>query len=1360
MMKNRLAVLSLIMFVIAIAAPVIGANAAKTGVKTIPTPVIETSNDDALFLDGQIIVKFRNSAQVAELRQKENTTGIPSIDNKIVQWRVSGIRQVFPEHTFRMNPGSSELARIFKLHFPANQDVMAIVNDFAGDPAVEYAEPVYIDKTDDTVPNDALFNKQTHWNIMKAVQAWDITKGSPDVVISIIDTGVDWDHDDLAENVNKNLGEDLDGDGQITAADVNNIDDDGNGYIDDFYGWDFVDVPSGSDDTSPAIGEDGSTPDNDPADFNGHGTHCSGLAAAVTDNGIGVAGMGWDCSILPVRCGYQGRDGNGYVINGYEGIVYAADNGADIISMSWGGSRYSSYAQDIVNYAWTNGAVLVSASGNSDPGAYGPHYPGSYDNVLCVGATIHDIDRKASFSNYHTSVDVCAPGTQIYSTMPNNVYGYMSGTSMSTPIVAGLAGLIKSMHPDWSNERIVTQIIETADNIDERNPDYAGWLGAGRINAHRALTENPVQFAGYEIMDNITGNGNGVVDNGETVQLIILLNSIAQDMTDVTVTASSADANISFINNSAVFPLLLQGQEADNSASPIVLTVDESAPIGYEALIKLVIADNEGYENIRFFKMLVQPLYMNHSANNVDFTITSFGIYGYNDYADSDGNIGTGFRYPKENYSALFLGSLWVGSGPNQVSDCSYGNITYDNYDWVTSEGGNINIGGTDISDQDGKAVFNDSRAEQPLGVEVTQNSYAWANAPDDDYVVMEYQIKNTTRNTLSNIYVGLYMDWDVSGSDENADYAGWDANRNLGYMSSAGESFYGISMLYPAPTSYRTLDHHVYVYDNALTEERKYNFMSEGFQVTTSDRNDDWSHVLSTGPLTIPPGGSETVTFAVLGGDNLGDLRANTQAAGAKYFTLAPAGIRILHTPLNDTENTTTPYQIVADVIAESAPVNPDSVMLFWQIGDEEQLYSAKMTPFVGDLFQAEIPAQSETTIHYYFMAYDQNNRLAKLPFEAPFATYTFYAGVDIVNPEISDVTQLIDTFNTSGPFTVTATVTDNLVVDDTRVTLEYSINNGETVSIAMTREIGTDIFSGIISTSEPLHSGDRVKYAVKAFDLAASPNSSTSDNYDFKIVSSLLVDDFEGSFSKWNLGAGWGPNFYAYSGDNSMTDSPDGYYDPNSENILTLLDSYDLSGKSNAAVSFYCIHSLSNGDSVFFESSNDGLNWNRQQAFSGESGYDWTRQIVALNNATGPNCEQITFRFRLISNDDNNVGDGIYVDDVYIFADTVLTGIEKGTDSALPKEYSLAQNYPNPFNPTTTIHYELPKDDHVTIEIYNILGTRVLTLVDNAYKAGRYDIVWNGRNYSGAHVPSGVYFYKLKTRSFTNVKKMILIK
>jgi len=178
------------------------------------------------------------------------------------------------------------------------------------------------------------------------------------------------------------------------------------------------------------------------------------------------------------------------------------------------------------------------------------------------------------------------------------------------------------------------------------------------------------------------------------------------------------------------------------------------------------------------------------------------------------------------------------------------------------------------------------------------------------------------------------------------------------------------------------------------------------------------------------------------------------------------------------------------------------------------------------------------------------------------------------------------------------------------------------------------------------------------------------------------------------------------------------------------------------------------------FFEATGDGANWKKLLTFSGESGYDWNRQIVSLDGYTGANGAQVRFRFRLASNEDSNVADGIYIDDVYIFADTVLTSVEKETGSALPKEYSLAQNYPNPFNPVTTIHYELPKDDHVAIEIYNILGTRIATLVDIAHKAGRYELVWNGRNDSGAQVSSGVYFYKLKTRSFTDVKKMILIK
>ncbi len=1372
MFRNSMAVL--LLFAVLLTTVIPTAGAAK---KKDPAPVFEARDHSVVqntdntenVVPGQIIVKFKSDFTRGSLRKANNNlvTGIPSIDSKINKWDINKVDKIFPEEKAPIDPAMPDLSRIFKLRFPVIQDVQEVVAEFAGDPAVEYAEPVYVYRLD-IMPNDPRTGEQKHLDIVKLAQAWDVSKGDKNVVIGIIDTGVDWQHEDLAANIWVNPGEDINHDGVITAADVNNIDDDGNGYIDDYRGWDFVEVEGDPGLPQPSNDEDGNVPDNNPMDVGGHGTHCAGIASAVTDNGAGIAGTGWNCTIMPVRAGYKfindpGLPG-GTIPWVYVGVKSAADNGADIIRLSWGGGGFSNYANEVINYAYNKGVLIIAAAGNNDagPGYYAAHYPSAYDHVISVAATRYWIDKKATFSLYHESVDICAPGDAIYSTYPNNTYVELSGTSMASPMVAGVAGLVKALHPEWNNDRVALQILETADNIDEENKDYKGWLGFGRVNAYRAVTENPysLQIANYSIDDGVSGNGDGVIDRGETINFTLTVKNHLDDVSNVKVTMTSEDPYVSVSSGYAEFGTILSGNSVDNSGSPFVFTADPDTPVGHKALLKIdIVANNGGYKTTKYISVFIQPLYNNHAINNVDFTITSFGIYGYSDYAGSEEYFGSGFRYPANSDNALYVGSFWAGTGPDKVSDCSYGNAAFSNYDWITSENGFLKIGGTDVSDQDGIAVFNDSRSENPIGLQVTQNSYAWASAPDDDYVIMEYLVKNTSGQNLNNVYVGLYMDWDIAAGNQNLNFVGYDSENNLGYMSSQGANYYGISMLYPAPTSYRALDHNLYVYNNALVDGIKYQFMTEGFVVTESDKPDDWSHVLSTGPLTIPAGGEETITFAVLGGNDLADLQFNAQAAGDKYSALAPAGIQIVHTPLKDTENTTDPYEVKAETVNQLSNVNSDSVFVYWQIGDEEKLSRANMTATGNNTFIGYIPAQSETAVHYYITANDEQNRVASVPAKAPNTKYTFYVGIDRVKPVIENVTELPNTFNTSGPYVLSAKVIDNLGVDVENVNLNFSVNDSEVESVKMIRQGESDNFSVDLDINQALASGDIIHYQVSARDMAATPNVQLSTMYQFTIVKSLLVDDFEGEINKWDLGSGWGPNFYAHSGGNAMTDSPGGYYTPNADNKLTLLETYNISGKSSASVSYYYLHFFGLGDSVYFEVSGDGNTWEKHRAYGGNQ-FEWQKDIVSLTQFTVADGQEVRFRFRLVSDDDFEVSDGFYVDDIFIYADTVLTGIEKDNNNTLPRKYSLMQNYPNPFNPQTTISYELPRDGNVTIDVYSILGERITTLVDREHKAGRYQVIWNGLNAKSSQVSSGVYFYKIKSGSFTDVKKMILLK
>jgi subtilisin family serine protease len=291
---------------------------------------------------------------------------------------------------------------------------------------------------------------------MSAFSAWDITVGHSSVVVAIVDTGVFYNHSDLVENMAVNTGE-------IPA---NGIDDDSNGYVDDYLGYDFF---SG---------------DGDPVDENGHGTHCAGIVAARGDNGIGGAGIAWGVSVLPVRA--LGPGGGGSDSDVAAGILYAAQRGASVISLSLGGETPSTVIDSAIDYARSLGALVVVAAGNEGVNNdIVPSYPANseIDNVVSVAATDAD-DHFAAFSNYGTStVDLAAPGSRIFSTYLANSYVLMSGTSMATPYVAGVAAMMKSANPALTYADLKSGLFQS---VDELATLQGKLVTGGRINAHKA----------------------------------------------------------------------------------------------------------------------------------------------------------------------------------------------------------------------------------------------------------------------------------------------------------------------------------------------------------------------------------------------------------------------------------------------------------------------------------------------------------------------------------------------------------------------------------------------------------------------------------------------------------------------------------------------------------------------------------------------------------------------------------------------------------------------------------------------------------------------------------------------------------
>ena len=415
--------------------------------------------------------------------------------NSLSRMEIEPIFKNFNKGRSGAESSGTDLADIYLMKVPKGEEKV-YCGVYGRKPGVAYAEPNYLHRLC-VSPNDGAYPQQWNLPIIGAESAWDLETGSENVIVAVVDTGLDYRHPDLAGNLWRNAGEIPD----------NGIDDDGNGYVDDELGWDFVDGSGG------ASGEDFETPDNDPMDRHGHGTHVAGIAGAVSNNGIGIAGVAWSCRIMPVRAGYKTSSGDGVLESddAAQAIVYAAENGAAVINLSWGDTQKSSLVEDAVRFATERGVLVCAAAGNSN--SESPLYPAALDNVsvMAVGSTDNQ-DKRSSFSNYGDWVHVSAPGTGIYSTYLNDGYTTMSGTSMATPHIVGLAGLVISRFPGLSPPEIKARIMRSVDVLQYLDGKNAV---SGRINAHTALS---AQYATPHILSlspNTVHEGDPVVLFGD-----------------------------------------------------------------------------------------------------------------------------------------------------------------------------------------------------------------------------------------------------------------------------------------------------------------------------------------------------------------------------------------------------------------------------------------------------------------------------------------------------------------------------------------------------------------------------------------------------------------------------------------------------------------------------------------------------------------------------------------------------------------------------------------------------------------------------------------------------------------------------
>jgi subtilisin family serine protease len=822
-----------------------------------------TSKD---YLPNTLIVKFKKSGD----KQINSISSEAKKQLTVAGVNLSGITRLFPTtnsteaiQSLKGNNALPDLSDIYMARYEGSTDIVTVINALLEDQQIIFAEPSYIYKTS-FVPNDPGYVNQSYLTKVMAPQAWDILKNAANVIIGIVDSGSDLQHEDLAANIFVN-----------TADPVNGIDDDGDGYIDNYHGWDFV-------------GNSAATmlPDNNPDvtnDSTDHGVHVSGIASAVSNNNRGVASIAYNAKLMIVK---TGADNNSRAIyKGYEGIKYAADHGAAIINCSWGGTGGGQFGQEIIDYAIAKGSLVIAAAGNDATDV--PDYPASYKGVLSV-ASVTSTDVKSSFSNFGNHITISAPGSSIYNTLNGDKYGYKSGTSMATPLVASAAALVKAKYPNYNGLQVGEVLRTTADPIDNLNPSFAGKIGKGRLNIFNALTQTTSSIRYQKI--EVTDQSNGVRAANSEIILKVDLKSFLAPVSGLNLNISSTsqyvqilDPNISIGN--------LGTLESKINVGPIRVKVLANAPQNENVTFKLSYVGNGGtYTDSEQYTITVALDYLNVTVNKLSTTFSSNGRVGY---SKGDATGGLGLIYKDENM--LFEAALMIGKSATQVSNNARNDNGY-NEDFIKQ------VSAQQVSNNtaafEGTATFIDANSTSPIGLKVKSKMLAFANQPDDKYVIVEYEIFNTSSTALEGIYTAMFTDWDLDESSANA--TRYDAPTKIAYTyakKNASYPYTGVKLLTNlAPPLYYPMSYQIAgdpLADGKFTTAEKFQTLTAGIKANglgfDSDNGNDIMYTIGTGPYNIPINGSIKVAYAFMGADNLTELISVGQAALTNYLkTLA----------------------------------------------------------------------------------------------------------------------------------------------------------------------------------------------------------------------------------------------------------------------------------------------------------------------------------------------------------------------------------------------------------------------------------------------------------------------------------------
>ncbi|PLX16400.1 MAG: hypothetical protein C0599_15370 [Salinivirgaceae bacterium] len=732
------------------------------------------------------------------------------------------------------------------------------------------------------VPDDPGISSQYYIDLINMFDAWDIETGDTSVIIGVVDTGTDLLHNDLQGKLAYNYNDP-----------INGIDDDQDGFIDNYYGWD--------------LSENNNNPQVD-SDY--HGAKVAGIVAAATNNAIGVAGVGYNLKYLPVKT----MNGQGQLDTPWEGVIYAVDHGADVIVCSWGGIAPNAFGRDIIQYATIDkGAIVVAASGNYHSDVL--FYPASYPEVISVTATNQNdqkwVGNNGSGATYGYTIDIAAPGESIYLLNSDNSYGVGTGTSYAAPIVGAIAGLIKSNRPHLKAEQIKQQLFNTTYLIDTipQNVLYTHQLGAGRVDAYAALTDTMIsgvalsnmQIQGEAIAGNtvyLTGN---FINHLQNAVINITIESLHEDAIPLT-----TSINAGILSTSASY------QIGENEI-PIELSTD--LLFDQEIVIKFTI-DDGSKTYYRLFSFMANQSYQNITDNNLNATITANGRIGF---ANLDPILGDGI-WTDNIRNMIWEGGLIYGNSNTQTLSSFMGEEGFGIEQSVIIE---TDINGNTIATS--KMV--DTNKNNAMNISIIQKVTASVNPDLNNTLIYEYQLFNNSDQNYEDFHVGLFFDWDLDLTVYNHVYM------NNEYQIAICENVLGESRLIGVKIIDEPFSQYAFELNNeteginitdGFTNEERWFALSNEREEAGLGSGDDVAHMVSTNGFTFEAGDSITLTYVITTAtheSNIISQIANAQQfiTGIRTTNLSSFNLNLYPNPFDDQISISSPNQIQTIIIYDN---------------------------------------------------------------------------------------------------------------------------------------------------------------------------------------------------------------------------------------------------------------------------------------------------------------------------------------------------------------------------------------------------------------------------------------------------------